>query len=110
MDNSEGPSENSKSSREIITPGADLEDGVMKTKQNSIRHHLMKTNLFEDSRSFQLNVSQIYKPDEEQFKYQIRKPHHLHVHNLKTLTRYKDRKSTRLNSSHLTASRMPSSA
>ena len=36
MDNSEGPSENSKGSREIITPGADLEDGIIKTKQNVI--------------------------------------------------------------------------
>ena len=32
MDNNEGPSENSKESREIITPGVDLEDGVMKKK------------------------------------------------------------------------------
>ena len=30
MDNSEGPSENSKEIREIIAIGVDLEDGVMK--------------------------------------------------------------------------------
>jgi len=30
-------SETSKESREIITPGADLEDGIIKTKQNAIR-------------------------------------------------------------------------
>ena len=48
----------------------------------------MKTNLIEGGRSFQLNVSQIYNTYEGQFKYQIRNPHHLHVHNLKTLMRY----------------------
>lgn len=30
--NSEYPSENSKESREIITPGVDLEDGLIKKK------------------------------------------------------------------------------
>jgi len=30
------PGETSKESREIVTPGADLEDGIIKTKQNSI--------------------------------------------------------------------------
>ena len=49
---------------------------------------MAKTNLIEGGGSFQLNVIQVYKPDEGQFKYQIRKPHHLHVHNLKTLMRY----------------------
>ena len=88
MDNSDGPNENSKGSRELITPGADLANVFIKTKQNSIWHHLAKTNLIEGGRSFQLNVIQVYKPDEGQFKYQIRKPHHLHVHNLKTLMRY----------------------
>jgi hypothetical protein len=33
---SQEPSETSKESREIITPGADLEDGIIKTKQNFI--------------------------------------------------------------------------
>ena len=35
--NSQEPSETSKESREIITPGADLDDGIIKTKQNAIR-------------------------------------------------------------------------
>lgn len=39
-------------------------------------------------RTFQLNVRQTYKASEGQCQYQIRKPHHLHVHNLKTLMRY----------------------
>jgi len=34
--NSEDPSEHSKEIREIITPGDDLEDDIIKTKQNSI--------------------------------------------------------------------------
>ena len=88
MANSIDLSENSKERREIITLGAYLEDGIIKTKQNAIRHHLTKTNLIEGGRTFQLNVIQIYKPSEGQFEYQIRKPHHLHVHNLKILMRY----------------------
>ena len=50
--NSEYPSENSKESREIITSGVDLEDGIIKTKQKSIRHNLTKTNLIEGDRTF----------------------------------------------------------
>ena len=50
--NIQEPSETSKESREIITPGADLEDGIIKTKQNSIRHNLKKANLIEASRTF----------------------------------------------------------
>ena len=34
---SQEPSETSKESREIITPGADLGDAIIKTKQNAIR-------------------------------------------------------------------------
>ena len=36
MASSEDPSENSKGSREIITPRVDLQDGIIKTKQNAI--------------------------------------------------------------------------
>jgi len=35
--NNQEPSETSKESREIITPGAYLEDDIIKTKQNVIR-------------------------------------------------------------------------
>lgn len=49
---------------------------------------MTKTNLIEGGRTFQLTVRQIYKPSEGKFKYQIRKPHHLHVHNLKTFMKY----------------------
>ena len=45
-------------------------------------------NLVDDGLTFQLNVKQLYKPTEGQEKYQIRKPHHLHIHNLKALIRY----------------------
>ena len=33
-------------------------------------------------------MKQLYKPTEGKEKYQIRKPHHLHIHNLKALIRY----------------------
>jgi hypothetical protein len=33
-------------------------------------------------------MKQLYKPTKGQEKYQIRKPHHLHIHNLKALIRY----------------------
>jgi hypothetical protein len=85
---SEYYSESSKGSREIITPGVDLEDGIMKTTQNAIRNRMRTTNLVDDGHTFQLNVKQLYKPTEGQEKYQIRKPHHLHIHNLKALIRY----------------------
>ena len=85
---SQEPSETSKESREIVTPGTDLEDGIMKTKQNAIRQNLTKKNLTDGGRRFQLNVRQTYKASEGQCQYQFRKPHHLHVHNLKTLMRY----------------------
>lgn len=50
---------------------------------------MTKTNLIEGGCTLQLNVRQIYKVSEGKFKYQIRKPHDLHVHNLKSLMRYK---------------------
>ena len=37
--------------------------------------------------TFDLNEKQLYRPAEVQEKYQIRKPHGLHVHNLKALMR-----------------------
>jgi hypothetical protein len=45
-------------------------------------------NLVDDGHIFQLNVNQLYKHTKGQEKYQIRKPHHLHIHNLKALIRY----------------------
>jgi hypothetical protein len=81
-------SESSKGSREIITPGVDLEDDIMKTTQNSIQNRMRMKNLVDDGHTFQLNVKQLYKPTKGQEKYQIRKPHHLHIHNLKALIRY----------------------
>ena len=50
--NSQEPSETSKESKEIITPGADLEDGIIKTKQNAIRQNLIKKNLIDGGRTF----------------------------------------------------------
>lgn len=54
--NSEDPSEYSEESKEIITWRADLEDGIIKIKQNFIWYHLRKTNLTEGGSTFQLNV------------------------------------------------------
>jgi len=86
--NSQEPSETSKESREIVIPGADLEDGIIKTKQNPIRQNLTKKNLIDGGRTCQLNVRQTYKASEGQCQYQVRKPYHLHVDNLKTFMRY----------------------
>lgn len=61
---SQEPSKTSKESREIITPGADLEDDIIKTKQNAIRENLTKRNLIDGGRTFQLNVKQTYKASE----------------------------------------------
>ena len=49
---------------------------------------MRKNELIFGSQTFELNVSQFYRPDEGQHQYQIRKSHHLHVHNLKTLFRF----------------------
>jgi hypothetical protein len=45
---SEYYSECPKGTREIITPGVDLEDGIMKTPQNVIRNRMRTTNLVDD--------------------------------------------------------------
>jgi hypothetical protein len=59
-------SESPKGSREIITLGVDLEDGIMKTTQNVIRNRMRTTNLVDDGHTFHLNVKQLYKPTEGQ--------------------------------------------
>jgi hypothetical protein len=81
-------SEIPKGNREIITLGVDLEDGITKTTQNSIQNRMRTTSLVDDGRTFQLNLKKLCKPIEGKEKYQIRKPHHLHIHNLKVLIRY----------------------
>jgi hypothetical protein len=60
----------------------------MKTTQNVIRNRLRTMNLVDDGHTFQLNVKQLYKPTSGKEKYQIRKPHYLHIHNLKALIKY----------------------
>jgi hypothetical protein len=60
----------------------------MKTIQNVIRNRLRMMSLVDDGHTFQLNVKQVYKSTEGKEKYQIRKPHHLYIHNLKALIRY----------------------
>jgi hypothetical protein len=59
----------------------------MKTTQNAIRNRMRMANLVDDGHTFQLNVKQLYKPRKGQEKYQIIKPHHLHIYNLKELIR-----------------------
>lgn len=88
VSSSEEQTESSHGSRENITPGAELEDGIIKTKQNDIRQELSKNKLILGGQKFELNVNQFYSPDEGKYQYQIRKAHHLHVHNLKTLFRF----------------------
>jgi len=81
-------SEIPKGRREIIKPVVDLEDSIMKTTENVIRNRMRMIKLVEDGHTFQFNVKQLYKPTEGKEKYQIRKTHHLHIHNLKALIRY----------------------
>ena len=88
MGSSENQNKSSKGRIEIITLGLDLEDDIIKTKQNIIQHHLKKTKLIEGVHTLPLNFRQIYNPIKRKFKYQIRNPHHMHVYNLKTLMRY----------------------
>jgi hypothetical protein len=45
-------SESPKGCKEIITPGADLEDGIMKTTQNSIQNRMRTMNLVDDGHTF----------------------------------------------------------
>jgi hypothetical protein len=45
-------------------------------------------NLVDDGHIFQLNVNHLYRPTKGKEKYQIRKSHHFHIHNLKALIRY----------------------
>ena len=73
---------------EIVTLGGrDLDDGVVKTTQNAIRDRLWRDKLVHNGNTFDLNVKKLYIPMKGQEKYQIRKPHRLHVHNLKALMR-----------------------
>ena len=53
-----------KGSIEIITHGADLEDDIIKTTQNTIRDRLRRNNLVDEGHTFLLNVKQLYKPTE----------------------------------------------
>ena len=81
-------SEDSGGNREIITPGADLEDGIVKSTQNAIRDRLRRDKLVNNGHIFELNVNQFFRPTEGQDQFRIRKPHHLHIHNLKALMRH----------------------
>ena len=80
--------ENSGGSREIITPGANLEDGIVKSTQNAIRYRLQRDKLVNNGHTFELNVNQLYIPASRKDQFRIRKPHHFHIHNLKSLMRY----------------------
>jgi hypothetical protein len=46
------------------TPGVDLQDGIMKKKENSIQNRMRMENLVDDGHTFHLNVKQLYKPTE----------------------------------------------
>ena len=53
-------SEISGDSLEIINPGDDLDDGVVKTTQNFIEDRLWGGNLVQNGHTFDLNVNQVY--------------------------------------------------
>ena len=69
MSSSEEQIEISKGSIEIITPGAELENGIVKRKQDSIRYELRKNKLVYGGQTFKLNVGQFYMPNEGQTQY-----------------------------------------
>ena len=46
-------------SREIITPSADLEDGIVKSTQNAIRDRLWRDKLANNGHTFELNKNQL---------------------------------------------------
>jgi hypothetical protein len=77
-----------RDSREIITPGVDIEYGIIKTTQYTIQDRLRRNNLVDEGHTFMLNVKQLYKPTKGQEKYQIREPHQFHIQNLKALIRH----------------------
>ena len=57
MSSSEEQIESSKGSIEIITPSAELDNGIIKTKQNAIQSELRKNKLMFGGQTFELNFS-----------------------------------------------------
>ena len=66
MSSTKEQTESSNGSRELITPGAELEDGIIKTKKNAIRYELRKNKLILGGQTFELNVSHFYRLDKGQ--------------------------------------------
>ena len=58
----ENQSEKYVDSLEIITPGSDLNNGVVKTTQNAIRNRLRRYKLVHNGHTFDLNVKQLCRP------------------------------------------------
>ena len=52
---------NSKGSKEAITLGVNLDDGIIKTTKNTIRKRLGKS-LVDNGHKFKLSVRRLYKP------------------------------------------------
>lgn len=67
--NNEDQSESYKGNKKIIIVGVDLEDVIIKTKQNVILDHLRKNKLINGGKKIELDFTQFYKSDEGQFHY-----------------------------------------
>ena len=52
-------------SLEIITPDDYLDDGVVKTTQNSIHDRLQRDKLVDNGHTFDLNVKRLYRPTKD---------------------------------------------
>ena len=65
----EDENENFGGNMEIITLGANLEDGIVKSTQNSIRDQLRRDKLVKNGHAFELNVNQIYIPTEGKYQF-----------------------------------------
>ena len=74
MGSSEEQTESSHGSREIITPGAELEDGIIKTKQNAIQLELRKNKLILGGQTFELNVNQFIAQMKDNLNIKLERP------------------------------------
>ena len=74
VSSSEEQIESSYGSREIITPGAELEDGIIKTKQNAIRQELRKNNLILGGKHLSLMLTNFMAQMKDNLNIKLERP------------------------------------
>ena len=74
MSNSEEKIESSHGSREIITPVAELQDGIIQTKQNAIRQELRKNKLILGGQTFELMLTNFMAQMKENLNIKLERP------------------------------------